>query len=309
VTLAVTGNTISGRVFRRHRVSIYQGHRVPLTGNRRDIRLVSYSGKTPTFCVFPVFSVAVMEKCCDACGDGEYYFRSGFSTSQGESVSGASSAVDRKSMGHTVGELQWKDPDFLCISLYLAWRLWKSVVTLAVTGNTISGRVFRRHRVTDFQGHRVPLTGSRRDIRLVSYSGKTPTFCVFPVFSVAVMEKCCDACGDGEYYFRSGFSTSQGDGVSGASSAVDRKSMGHTVGELQWKDPDFLCISLYLAWRLWKSVVTLAVTGNTISGRVFRRHRVSMYQEASSAVDRKSTGHTVGELQWKDPDFLCIFCI
>jgi hypothetical protein len=76
-------------------------------------------------------------------------------------------------------------------------------VTLAVTGNTISGRVFRRYRVTVFQRHRVPLTGSRRDIRLVSYSGKTPTFCVF---SVAVMEKCCDACGDGEYYFQSGFS-------------------------------------------------------------------------------------------------------
>jgi hypothetical protein len=75
------------------------------------------------------------------------------------------------------------------------------------------------------------------------YSGKTPTFCVFHVFSVAVMEKCCDACGDGEYYFRSGFSTLQGDGVSEASTAVDRKSMGHTVGELWWKDADFLCIS------------------------------------------------------------------
>jgi hypothetical protein len=65
------------------------------------------------------------------------------------------------------------------LSVYLAWRLWKSVVTLAVTGNTISSRVFRRDRVTVFQWHRVPLTGSRRDIRLVSYSGKTPTFCVF----------------------------------------------------------------------------------------------------------------------------------
>jgi hypothetical protein len=77
----------------------------------------------------------------------------------------------------------------------------------------------------------------------VSYSGKTPTFCVFPVFSVAVMEKCCDACGDGEYYFRSGFSALQGDGVSEASTAVDRMSTGHTVGELKWKDADFLCIS------------------------------------------------------------------
>jgi hypothetical protein len=89
--------------------------------------------------------------------------------------------------------------------LYLALRLWKSVVTLAVKGNTISGRVF--------------------DVT--------------------------------------------GESVSWASSAVDRKSMGHTVGELQWKDPDFLCISLYLALRTWKSVVTLAVKENTISGRVF----------------------------------------
>jgi hypothetical protein len=66
---------------------------------------VSYSGKTPTFCVFPVFSVAVMEKCCDACGDGEYYFRSSFSTLQGDSVSVTSTAVDGKSMGTRVGEL------------------------------------------------------------------------------------------------------------------------------------------------------------------------------------------------------------
>jgi hypothetical protein len=38
---------------------------------------MSGRGKTPTFCVFPVFSVAVMEKCCDACGDGEYYLAVG----------------------------------------------------------------------------------------------------------------------------------------------------------------------------------------------------------------------------------------
>jgi hypothetical protein len=52
----------------------------------------------------------------------------------------------------------------------------------------------------------------------------------FLVISVAVMEKCCDACGDGEYYFRSSFPALQGDGVSDASTAVDRKSTGHTVG-------------------------------------------------------------------------------
>jgi hypothetical protein len=77
----------------------------------------------------------------------------------------------------------------------------------------------------------------------VSGRGRTPTFCVFRVFSVAVMEKCCDACGDGEYYLRSGFSALQGAGVSEASTAVDQKSMGHTVGELWFKDADFLCIS------------------------------------------------------------------
>jgi hypothetical protein len=60
---------------------------------------------------------------------------------------------------------------------------------------------------------------------------------------VAVMEKCCDACGDGEYYFRSGFSAFQGDGVSEASTAVDLISTGHTVGELKRKDADFLCLS------------------------------------------------------------------
>jgi hypothetical protein len=66
----------------------------------------------------------------------------------------------------------------------------------------------------------------------VSYSGKTPTFCVFPVFSVAVMEKCCDACGDGGYYFRSSFSTLQCDGVQEVTTAFDRKSMGDMVGEV-----------------------------------------------------------------------------
>jgi hypothetical protein len=54
----------------------------------------------------------------------------------------------------------------------------------------------------------------------VSGRGTTPTFCVFPVFSVAVMEKCWDACGDGEYYLRWGFLVSLGDGVSEAPTAV-----------------------------------------------------------------------------------------
>jgi hypothetical protein len=78
----------------------------------------------------------------------------------------------------------------------------------------------------------------------MSGGGKTPTFCVFPVFIVSVMEKCCDACGDGEYYFRSGCSAPEGAGVSVASIAVDAGSRWDlTVGERWWKDADFLCIS------------------------------------------------------------------
>jgi hypothetical protein len=46
-----------------------------------------------------------------------------------------------------------------------------------------------------------------------------------------------------EYYFRSGCLASEGAGVSRASIAVDRKSMGHTVAERSWKDADFVCIS------------------------------------------------------------------
>jgi hypothetical protein len=64
----------------------------------------------------------------------------------------ASNAVDRKSMGHTMADRSSNEADFLCILLYLAWRLWKRVVTVAVKGNTISGRVFRRHRVPSLRG-------------------------------------------------------------------------------------------------------------------------------------------------------------
>jgi hypothetical protein len=57
--------------------------------------------------------------------------------------------------------------------VYLAWRLWKEVLRLAVRGNSISGRVVRRQRVPVFEGHRLPSTGSRWDIRWVSGRGKT----------------------------------------------------------------------------------------------------------------------------------------
>jgi hypothetical protein len=48
--------------------------------------------------------------------------------------------------------------------VYRVWPLRKSVFSLGVRGNTISGRVVRRQRVAVFQGHRLPSTGSRLDI-------------------------------------------------------------------------------------------------------------------------------------------------
>jgi hypothetical protein len=199
------------RFLRRHRVPEFERHRMPLTGSRWDIRWLIGRRTKRTFCVFPVFSVAVMEKCCDACRDGEYYFRSGFSASEG------------------AGDFMW---------------------------------------------HRLPLTGSRWDIRWLIGRRTKPTFCVFPVFSVAVMEKCCDASLTGSTIYGQVFRRQRVPEFRDASIAVDRKSMGHTMADRSSNEADFLCIWLYLAWRLWKSVVTLVVRGDTISGQAFRRHRV-----------------------------------
>jgi hypothetical protein len=104
-------------------------------------------------------------------------------------------------------------------------------VTLAVTSNTTSGQVVRRQRMPCFEVALIAVDRKSIDIRRLSGRGKTPTFCVFPVFSVAVMEKCCDACGDGKYYYRSICLLSADAGVSKALIGVDRRSMGHTVAE------------------------------------------------------------------------------
>jgi hypothetical protein len=66
------------------------------------------------------------------------------------------------------------------------------------------------------------------------------TFCVIPVICMTDMGKCCDACGDWEYSFRSGFSASEGAGVSEASTAVDRKLVGYTLGGRSSNEADFL---------------------------------------------------------------------
>jgi hypothetical protein len=63
------GYTISGGVAWRRKMPVSEWLRLLLTGSRWDIRWLSSRGKTPTLCVFILFSVAVMGKCCDACGD------------------------------------------------------------------------------------------------------------------------------------------------------------------------------------------------------------------------------------------------
>jgi hypothetical protein len=64
---------------------------------------------------------------------------------------------------------------------------------------------------------------------------------------------------------------------------------------------------LYLAWRLQKRVVTLVVTGNTTSGKVFRCQRMSPSWKHRLSVDRKSMGLTVAERSCKDADYRCVF--
>jgi hypothetical protein len=52
--------------------------------------------------------------------------------------------------------------------------------------------------------------------------------------------------------------------------------------------------------------VTLAVTENTDSGRIFFASEGAGVQVASIAVDRKAMGHTVGDRSSNEADILCI---
>jgi hypothetical protein len=86
------------------------------------------------------------------------------------------------------------------------------------------------------------------------------------------MEKCCDACGDGEYYFRSGFPASEGVGVTEASIVVDRTSMG-----IRWLigrgTKAIFCVFPEFSVAVKEKCFDACGDGNTISGRVFRRQR------------------------------------
>jgi hypothetical protein len=92
-------------------------------------------------------------------------------------------------MGHTIGELSWNN---MPIFVYLAWRLWKSVLRLLVRGNSISRLDVRRQRVPVFEKHRLPSTAGLWHMTIGEQSLNNVYFCVF---SVAIMAKCFEACG------------------------------------------------------------------------------------------------------------------
>jgi hypothetical protein len=77
------------------------------------------------------------------------------------------------------------DRGFTWYFVYFASRLWKGVLRLAVRGNSNSGRFFRSQRLLVFEGHRLPSTESRWDIRWVR-GGRSSNFCVF---CLAIMER------------------------------------------------------------------------------------------------------------------------
>jgi hypothetical protein len=62
-------DTNSDSVLRRQRMLVFKRNRLSFTGCRLDIRRLSGRGKTTTFCEFRVYTVAVMEKSCDVCGE------------------------------------------------------------------------------------------------------------------------------------------------------------------------------------------------------------------------------------------------
>jgi hypothetical protein len=155
--------------------------------------------------------------------------------------------------------------------VYSAWRLWQSVLRLAVRGNSTPGRDVRRQRVPVFEEHRLPSTASRRDIRQVSCRGLT-FFSVYlawrlwqSVLRLAVRGNSTP----GRYVRRQRVPVFEGHRLPSTASRRDIRQVscrGLTI------------FSVYLAWRLWQSVLRLAVRGNSTPGRYVRRQRVPVFE-------------------------------
>jgi hypothetical protein len=64
-------------------------------------------------------------------------------------------------MRHRISELWWKNADFCVFSVAVMAKCFEAFGW----GNSISDGVLRHQRVPVIEGHRLPSTASRRDIR------------------------------------------------------------------------------------------------------------------------------------------------
>jgi hypothetical protein len=157
------------------------------------------------------------------------------------------------------------------IFVYLAWRLWQSVLRLAVRGKSVSARVVQRQRVRVFEKHRVPSTASRRDIRQVSCRGIT---CILVYLAWRLWQSVLRLLVRGNSISRRVVRRQRVPVFEKhrlPSTAIRRDIRQVSC---RGKTPIFV----YLTWRLWQSVLRLAVRGNSISGWVVRRQRVPVFE-------------------------------
>jgi hypothetical protein len=155
--------------------------------------------------------------------------------------------------------------------VYLAWRLWKGVLRLAVRRNSITGRVVRRQRVPVFEEHRLPSTGSRWAERWVSCRGKTPSFVSLAwrlrksVLRLAVRGKSLF----GRVVRHQRVPVFELHRLPSTGSRWDKRWVS-----CRENTPIFLS----LVWRLRNSVLRLAVRGKSLFGRVVRHQRVPVFE-------------------------------
>jgi hypothetical protein len=170
-------------------------------------------------------------------------------------------------MGHALGDLSWKNADFSVLGM----AAMAKCLRLLVRGNSISGRVVRRQRVPVFEKHRLPSTASRRDIQQVSCRGIT---CIFvylawrlwqSVLRLAVRENSISD----RVVRRQRVPVFEKHRLPSTASRRDIQQVSCR---------GITCIFVYLAWRLWQSVLRLAVRENSISDRVVRRQRVPVFE-------------------------------
>jgi hypothetical protein len=269
---------------------VFEGHRLASSGSRWDTRWVSGGGKTWFFVYLAwrlwksVLRLAVRGN--SICGG--VVRRQRVPVFEGHRLASSGSRWDIRWVSG--GGNTW-------FFVYLAWRLWKSVLRLAVRGNSICGGVVRRQRVPVFEGHRLASSGSRWDIRWVSGGGKT-WFCVYlawrlwkSVLRLAVRGN--SICGG--VVRRQRVPVFEGHRLASSGSRWDTRWV--SGGGKTW-------FFVYLAWRLWKSVLRLAVRGNSICGGVVRRQRVPVFEG-----HRLASSGSQWDIRWVSGGGKTWFCV